>query len=76
MTEYDVTTGQTSGQSGERNHAAEEATCERYIEALQTWLAKHSTDWERVGETANGGAIWGFAADDGTPLSLSLNVTP
>lgn len=61
-----------------RDHAREQATCEWVQQGLQDWLETMLglTNVEWVGETANGGVIFGATAGDGTPLSISINVTP
>lgn len=60
-----------------RDHIREEATVQTLTEDLTGWLlAQGCTAVDILGETANGGAIIGATAADGTPLSLSINATP
>jgi hypothetical protein len=55
-----------------RDHAKEQATGEWVQQGLQDWLETvfGSDNVEQVG------AIFGVTAEDGTPLSVSINVTP
>lgn len=61
-----------------RDHAREQATCEWLQQGLDDWLQTMlgTSNVEQVGETANGGMIWGVLAEDGTPISITMNVTP
>lgn len=60
----------------ERNHDGEELSCQNLATALHEWLKQSGYQVEEVGETAHGGVIFGVQAEDGTPISLSINVTP
>jgi hypothetical protein len=63
-------------QAPERNHEREERSANQFIDELADVLGGWFGNVDRVGETVNGGAIFGFCLADGTPMSLSVNVTP
>lgn len=62
--------------AGERDHAREERSLSNFLYELREWLEERGATVEQLGEDAHGGAIWGIGLEDGTPVSLSVNVTP
>jgi hypothetical protein len=62
--------------ASERDHAREEHSFSNFLDELRDWLEEKGATVEQLGEGSHGGAIWGVGLEDGTPVSLSVNVTP